>query len=277
MALALELEPFSGSSDQNISDWLTRFNVLCTIADIQSEKRHLVLPWFLKSERVINWFIDTDLDHLTWEDLQRTLIRTFGSNQHQFHSQHHQIVYDHYSPTSTVSHELLSSALQNEPLSMWPSGDEEWYVHEMQQQRAIFTKATPTKLEATDNEISNDIKQSQSEPIIMRHPVLFEQQHIQLKNPQQIYHLAAGLQEHLSSSIIQSAIILNNKLDGLLDQDIYPLAYKHNYCVTGTGPYQRTIDVNFAFTYDKFMGGLLDDNQTNLLTHWDWLWPYMVP
>ncbi|CAF4516720.1 unnamed protein product, partial [Didymodactylos carnosus] len=51
MALALGLEPFSGSSDQQISEWRHRFNILCAIDDIQSEKRHLVLPSFLESDR----------------------------------------------------------------------------------------------------------------------------------------------------------------------------------------------------------------------------------
>ncbi|CAF4556523.1 unnamed protein product [Didymodactylos carnosus] len=254
MALALELEPFNGSGDQNISDWLTRFNVLCTIADIQN------------------------LDHLSWEDLQRTLIKTFGSHEHQFHPQHHQIVYDQYSSTSADNYELLPSALENEPLVNWPSDNKVWYVHEMRQQREIFMKAPLTKIETTVNEISNDIKRSPMEPMIMDRQVLFELKHIQLQNLQLKYHLAQGLEEHQSPLVIQSQTCITNWLDELLEQGGNQLVYKHKDCTMDIAPQLRTICADFAFTHDdKFIGGLLNDNQTNLLMHWDWLWPYMVP
>ncbi|CAF4678475.1 unnamed protein product, partial [Didymodactylos carnosus] len=38
------------------------------------------------------------------------------------------------------------------------------------------------------------------------------------------------------------------------------------------------IGVDFAFTYtDNFIGEFLGDNKINLVKHWNWLWPYMVP
>ncbi|CAF4578303.1 unnamed protein product [Didymodactylos carnosus] len=153
-------------------------------------------------------------------------------------------MYDRYSSTSAVNYEVLLCAPESETLSIRPSGDEVWYVHEMRPQREIFTKAASTKIKATDNEISNDTKHSQMEPMIMRQQVLFGQQHK--------YHLAAGLEEHQSTCITQPEIPFTDQLDGLLEQNLDHLVYEHKDWVTG-------------------------DHVTNLLTHWDWFWPYMVP
>ncbi|CAF1561286.1 unnamed protein product, partial [Didymodactylos carnosus] len=55
----------TGDNNQEMSEWLIRFNILCTTANIPDEERKLALPLFLRSDTVINWFIDTDLDHLS--------------------------------------------------------------------------------------------------------------------------------------------------------------------------------------------------------------------
>ncbi|CAF1239426.1 unnamed protein product [Didymodactylos carnosus] len=48
---------------------------------------------------------------------------------------------------------------------MWPSGDVEWYTHEMKQQRPNFLKTASTKSESNHDQTSKDITQPQTEPI----------------------------------------------------------------------------------------------------------------
>ncbi|CAF1647727.1 unnamed protein product, partial [Didymodactylos carnosus] len=156
---------------------------------------------------------------------------------HQFHPQHHQTSYDQYPLTSSVNHELLSSTLENEQLSMWPPGDEQWYKHEMKQQREIFLKATSTRLEAEDDKTSQDITQSQMELMMMRQQVLFKQQqqrlqleHLELKHRLALVELTLERQQQQSSAVIQQTIIIIDKLnevvykqkDSIIDIDQKP-------------------------------------------------------
>ncbi|CAF1156669.1 unnamed protein product [Didymodactylos carnosus] len=136
----------------------------------------------------------------------------FQTKQQQchFHPQHLQTSYDQYPSTSFVNHELLSSTLENDQQSMWPSGDVEWYTHEMKQQRPNFMNTASTKSESNHDQTSKDITQLQTEPIMVRRQVLSDQpQHrVQLENLELKHHLEL-IQlrlEHLhqpSSSVIQ--------------------------------------------------------------------------
>ncbi|CAF1301843.1 unnamed protein product [Didymodactylos carnosus] len=182
--LETQTPKFSGSKEENVTDWVKTVTVEFKLAHCPEHEKLDWVPTFLSGEALL-WYMKRKSDIQTWsafiEEMQKEYSMEEKQSQntdsqrklqpHVYHQQHLQRTYDQYS-LETIVFEETTTVMDTEELE-WPKQGEPWADSELKEQMERFQK-TPnseynilishTQLSTTsaeDEEEINDDKQVQ--------------------------------------------------------------------------------------------------------------------